>query len=150
MGDTVKATVVTRVTIAAAPAMVFTYLTDLRYHHLWNPQVRHISKHGKLSLGTSFENVSVLLGIEVRSKNVVTKFQPPTELEMTNRIGLVHYKAHFYLKPSGKGTQVVLSTVVTPQSNAFAFATPILKSLARRELQTDMQALKLAVEHQLS
>jgi hypothetical protein len=43
----------------------------------------------------------------------------------------------------------VCATTVSSDNKAFAFAAPVLKALARRELQTDMQALKLAVEHHL-
>lgn len=144
-----KANVITKITIQAPSAQVFRYLSDLKYHHLWNPQVLRISQHGKLKLGSSFKSVSLLLGIEVESSNVVTKFAPPKELEIRNSVGMVQYTAHFWLFPAGQKTLVVLTTEVSSHSNAFAFAPPLLKILARRELQADMQALKIAVENNL-
>lgn len=61
----------------------------------------------------------------------------------------MHYVANFRLQGRGDSTLVTCSTTVTAASAAFAFTAPILKRLARRELQTDMQALKLAVENGL-
>lgn len=68
---------------------------------------------------------------------------------MENKTGLVRYRAHFQLKSKDDYTLVTCATTVSTDARAFAFAAPILTRLARRELQTDMQALKLAVEHQL-
>lgn len=144
-----KASVVTKVTIQASASRVFNYLTDLKYHHLWNPQVLRISQHGKLKLGSSFASTSLLLGVEVESNNVVMKFVYPKELEIQNKVGMVQYTANFKLFQAGGTTLVVLTTEVSSHSKAFAFAPPLLKVLARRELQTDMQALKIAVEHKL-
>lgn len=142
-------TIVTRISIAASPAEVFEYLTNLEYHYLWNPQVHSISTKEQLKLGSEFETTSLVLGVKIKAKNVVTKFIPPKEIEMENNIGAVSYHASFRLAPKGKMTMVVLTTTVSTDSHAFAFTVPILKKLARRELQTDMQALKLAVENQL-
>lgn len=144
-----KTRVVTKVTIEAPATRVFTYLSDLKYHHLWNPQVLRISQHGKLKLDSSFTSISLLLGVKVESENVVTKFVSPKVLEIQNSTGMVQYTANFQLFQADKTTLVVLATDVSTHSNAFAFAPPLLKILAKRELQTDMQALKIAVEHKL-
>lgn len=144
-----KTFVVTQITIASHPSKVFDYLMDLKYHHLWNPQLQSITPIKKLSLGEEYETSSMVLGIKIRAKNVVSKFVSMQELEIQNNTGLVKYRASFKVRPSGNESVVICKTIVSADGEAFAFAKPILKVLARRELQTDMQALKIAVENQL-
>lgn len=144
-----NAHVITRVTIGAAPAAVFHYLINLKRHYLWNPQIQTISTDGMLKLGSVYQTTSQVLGVRIASHNIVTKFSPPKELAIENNTGTVHYQAHFKLRRKGDGTEVVLATTVSADSAAFAFTVPILKRLAHRELQTDMQALKVAVENGL-
>jgi carbon monoxide dehydrogenase subunit G len=148
-GVTMQTQVVTQINIDAKPAAVFEYLTNLKLHHLWNPQVQSISSQGRLALGSEYETRSIVLGVRLKSKNVVTACVKPKELEITNDTGIVKYRARFALKTAGKRTVVSCTTEVSADGEAFAFAKPIMKLLARRELQADMQALKIAVEHQL-
>jgi hypothetical protein len=143
----VQARVVTKVSIAAEPAAVFKYLTDLKYHYLWNPQLQSIEPITKLKEGSTYKTTSVVLGVRINAKNEVTKFVKDKELELINNTGMVKYRASFKLSPKPHKTEVACSIVVSSDSHAYAFATPVLKLLARRELQIDLQSLKLAVEH---
>jgi len=145
-----KALVTSRITIAAKPAKAFRYLTDLKYHQLWNPHLVSIVPLIKLKLGSQYKNVSVLLGVEVKGTNVVTKFKANKELELSNTAGLLQYVVYYRLQSRGQKTLLSCTTAVSSRSNAFAFAAPILEILARRELQTDLSALKIAVEQRLA
>jgi carbon monoxide dehydrogenase subunit G len=138
--------VVTRITVAAPPTAVFSYLSNLEYHRLWNPQVQSFSASGILERGSSYETTSLLFGITIRSRNKVTKCRPPHQLTIENDTGQIHYKADFQLLADADKTVVVCTTDVSAESKSFAFAKPVMKLLARRELQTDLQALKIAVE----
>lgn len=144
-----KARVVTQITIAAGKELVFKYLQDMHYHYLWNPQIQSLKPITKLQIGTKYEAVSQVLGVKITAKNVVTKLQPNTELELENNTGMVHYCTNFTLSTKGQDTVLVCTTAVSSESKAFAFAKPVMERLARRELQTDLQALKIAVEHRL-
>jgi hypothetical protein len=141
--------VTTQVTILAKPSEVFTYLSDLNLHYLWNPQLQNISSTKQLALGTTYQTESQVLGVKIKANNVVTRFKKLKELEITNTTGLVRYKANFKLQANSTPTVLICTTTVSADGEAFAFAKPVLKLLARRELQADMQALKLAVEHKL-
>jgi hypothetical protein len=145
-----KTSVVTQISIKAKPAEVFEYLTNLKYHYLWNPQVQSLSSAESLKLGSEYESVSLVLGVKIRAKNVVSKFTSSKELELENKTGLVKYRASFRLQRAGSSTLLICSTTVSADSEAFAFAKPVLRMLARRELQTDLQALKIAVENKLN
>jgi carbon monoxide dehydrogenase subunit G len=142
-------TIKTQVGIKAPPADVFKYLSDLKYHHLWNPQIQSFSSKERLALGSKYKTESQVLGVKIKSNNEVTKFANPEEIEIANNTGTVKYKANFKLVDKEGGTFLTCSTTVSTDSEAFAFAKPVLKLLARRELQSDLQALKLAVEHRL-
>lgn len=145
-----QVTATTRITIDATPTKVFEYLSDLRYHYLWNPQVQAISMLGKLKLGVTFTAESRVLGVTIRSTNTVTHFKPPRELTIENSFGLVCYTAKFHLAPlSGSMTTVKLNVTLESDTKGFTFTKAVLKQLALRELRTDLQALKVAVENKL-
>ena len=144
-----KATFITKVRIAADQQLVFEYLTDLKYHCLWNPQTRSISSKSKLQLNSRFKTTIIVLGIKIRATNLVTKFHAPSVFEIENTTGTVHYVASFRLRPSFGKTLVTSTTTVFTDSKAFVFTVPIMKRLARQELKTDMQSLKVAVENRL-
>lgn len=146
-----QATVATKLTIAASPTEVFEYLADLKYHYLWNPQVRTISHQQKLKLGIQYKTESTVLGTTIKATNTVKVFKPPHEMVLENPLGSVCYTAKFRLTPHDKGkkTLIKLSVELSTEHKAYAFTVPILKQLALRELRTDLQALKIAVENKL-
>ena len=144
-----KANVVSRITIAASRAETFRYLADLKYLHLWNPHLRSVSPINKIKLGSRYKSLSVVLGVDVRGDNRVTKFIGGKELEIENSTGTLHYLVNYKLLNDRGRTKLVCSTAVSAKGDAFAFVAPVLKLLARRELQSDLQALKIVVEQGL-
>lgn len=145
-----KANIVTQITVSAPIKEVFRYLTDLKYVRLWNPQVKHVSSKKVLKLHSTYKTVSEVLGITIEAENVVTKYARDAELQIENKTGTIRYTANFRLAPRDKGgVLLVCAATVASYNRAFAFTEPVLKLLARRELQTDLQALKIAVENQI-
>jgi hypothetical protein len=61
----------------------------------------------------------------------------------------VLYKAVFRLRPVAGKTTVQLAATLSTDSSFYTFTVPILRQLALRELCTDLQALKIAVENDL-
>lgn len=145
-----EARVVARISIEASPAEIFTYLTNLKYHFLWNPHLRSVKPITILKLGVKYNSSSWLLGVKVHGTNVVTKLTPNKEIELKNSTGALSYLVNYQLRVDQKRTFVFCRTIVASDSQAFAFTTPLLKLLARRELQSDLQALKIAVEQKLT
>jgi hypothetical protein len=144
-----QARVTTQITIAASPAEVFAYLIDLKRHFLWNPHLHSITPQVLLTPGLTYKSSSLLLGVKVSGLNRVTKLVKERELELENDTGALHYRVNYLLRRRHNTTLLICATRVSGESQAFAFATPVLKLLARRELQADLQALKIAVEQQL-
>jgi hypothetical protein len=151
MGDTaMDVRVVTRITINASAKDVFCYLSNLQYHYIWNPHMRKVKPIAELKRGMVYVSENVLLGVRVTNVNKVAKFSRNKEIELVNNKGQIQYRINYLLVPQEGKTQVVCTTNVTAVSNYFSFAKPALRMIAKRELQTDMQALKLAVEHKLN
>lgn len=145
-----EVSVVTRITIDAPPSEVFRYLTDLKLHYLWNPQLRKVSPLIMLSKGATYRSESTVLGVNLHGHIKVTRFTKDRELALNNEQGQVHYRVNFILQAVDRRTQVICKTTAITHNGYFAFAKPVLKLIARRELQSDLQGLKLAVEHHLT
>ena len=145
----VKVHVVAKVTIDASPADVFKYLTNLKYHFLWNPHLRKVSSVKTLKLGTEYRSASMLLGVKVEGRNLVTKFSKNQEFELENKTSLIRYKVNHALRAQGDKTLLTCTTSVYTDNEIFNFAKSVPRLLARRELQADLQSLKIAVEQHL-
>lgn len=141
-----NARVVARVTIKATATQVFDRLVDLESHFLWNPHLQEIAPVMKLKQGAEYTTSSLLLGVRVHSNITVTQLTPRQRLELINDTGTLQYKVVYQLQKHTIGTTVVCTTTISTDKQAFAFTKPILKLLAQRELQTDLQALKHLVE----
>jgi hypothetical protein len=148
-GRGVGVSVVTKVLIDASQVEVFKYLAHLNYHLLWNPHIYSITPLTALKLGTRYESESLILGVSNKSTNEVIKFVALSELELENKLGAIHYRINFRLSLKATKTMIVCSTTVSTESKAFTYTAPILKRLVKRELQSDMQALKIAIEDRL-
>lgn len=144
-----KASVAARLTIRASAAEVFFYLKEVESHPLWNPRLQSVSPLKTLRLGSTYTSENTLLGIKVTSSNTVTKFTANKEFEIKNDAGILHYTANYKLAPKDKQTIVICNTEVYSDKDAFRLAAPMLKLLARREIQTDLHLLKLVVEDSL-
>ena len=102
-----------------------------------------------MKTGMRYETTSLVLGVKVHGTNIVTKCLPNRRLEFRNVSGVLHWQVAYELRQQANRVTVQCTTEVSSQSKQFAFTKPVLKLLAKRELQTDMQALKIAVEQRL-
>ena len=141
--------VVTRVTINASPKAVFKYMRDLKYHYLWNPHIESLKPLQTLKKGAQYTAKSIVFGRRLETPNTVTVFIENKELEVENVTGMIRYRVNYSLLPTDTSTVVRCDIEVTAESDAFAFAKPVLRLMTRRELQSDLQALKVAVEEKL-
>jgi uncharacterized protein YndB with AHSA1/START domain len=139
-----------QVTIDATPSEVFKYLRDPRRHRLWNPHLQSITGNKPFVKGSTYKTTSLLLGVKLVSTNTVTACEPDTLLEIRNAEAALEFRVTYMLEPSTEGTLLKCVTEVASTSHAFAFTRPVLRMLAKRELQSDLQALKIAVEQKLS
>jgi hypothetical protein len=141
-----KASVTSQVSIAAKTWQVFRYIADPELHYLWNPHLRTISAAGKLQLGTTYSTTSLMLGTKIENDNRITKFEQDALIEIQSNGGTIEFCVEYRLRKYKTQTLLECNTTVVANGKAFAFAKPVLKLLAQRELQSDLQALKIAVE----
>lgn len=145
-----KISVRTRINIKAPPNDVFKYISETKYFYIWNPALRDITGAKKLGLGKAYDTTSVVLkDLEIKSHNIVVEFQPGKSLGLQNQMGTVKYASVFNLTDKGSHTLLTLKLDIVTESQIFGLTMPVLKRLANRELQTDMQALKIAVEDKI-
>jgi hypothetical protein len=69
---------------------------------------------------------------------------------MINQTGLIHYRVNYSLSSNSQQTKIICNTTIETYQKPLHFAAPILSVLAKRELQSDLQALKVAVEKNIS
>jgi carbon monoxide dehydrogenase subunit G len=142
-----KARVKTQTVIAAKPSAVFKYLSHTKYHKLWNQPIQSIEPIAQLESGSEYVTVVHILGVRNKAMNHVTKYKQDDEIQIENKTGMLQYSVNYRLSPEKGGTKLTCTTSVAATGKAFAFARPLLEHLARRELNTDLKALKHAVEN---
>ncbi|MFI5270850.1 MAG: SRPBCC family protein [Candidatus Saccharimonadales bacterium] len=146
----IKVTIKTKVTISAEPSIVFRYLKELKYHYLWNPHIQKISPITSLSAGLEYKSESILLGVRVKGVNRVIKVVENREIQLENKTGTIQYQVKYYLSKHQKDKTKLLYTItVNTDNKIFAYSAEIIKILAKRELRSDMEALKIASENRL-
>jgi hypothetical protein len=87
-----------------------------------------------------------MLGTKIENDNRITKFEQDALIEIQSNGGTIEFCVEYRLRKYKTQTLLECNTTVVANGKAFAFAKPVLKLLAQRELQSDLQALKIAVE----
>lgn len=85
--------IVTRVTIKSSPKEVFKYLSNTKYHFLWNPHLQTLTPVQKLKKGSRYKTTILLLGVRVDGHNEVSRLELNKELEIRNSSGMIKYCA---------------------------------------------------------
>jgi len=138
------------IVIKAPASEVFKYLADLHYHYLWNPNLRDIVNPRILSLGDTYQTKTIIFNKNViESSNVIYQFKTNKIIAMENKLGLVKYKCIFTLNEDKGTTKVTTRIDIITETKLFGLTATVLKRLANNELQSDLAALKIAVENKL-
>lgn len=132
--------------IAASPARVFEWLTDLDRMPLWSSGLLEVKRRGKMQPGIVFETRSNVMGQVTSATAEVRSLTPERELELINNTGAILYRAVYRLIPSDDQTELILWCQIEPRSRVFQLARPLIESLAATRLQADMNMLKALIE----
>lgn len=125
-------------------------MKELKYHYLWNPHIQKITPITSLSRGLVYKSESILLGVRVKGVNKVIKVIENEEIQLENKAGTIKYQVKYYLSKYQKDKTKLLYTITLNTDNKiFAYSAEIIKILAKQELRSDMQALKIASENRL-
>ena len=99
-----------------------------------------------LQEGMEYRVTNTLFGMKTSGRVRVKKLIRPTRLDLISTTGMLEFTVSYQLAKKGTGTLLTCRTSVSTESKAFAFAKPMMHLLARRELQADLEELKLLVE----
>ena len=120
------ATVERTVTVDQPIEKVWAYLSDFRSTEEWDPPtVRTERTSGDGGVGTTYHNVSKLLGTEQEVDYRVTEYVENARLQLAGDAGSVKLRDTITLEPSGGGTAVTYHAEFTP-AGAAKLATPLL------------------------
>ncbi len=114
------------VTVDQPPEKVWAYLSDFRSTEDWDPPtVRTERTSGDGGVGTTYHNVSKLLGSEQEVEYRVTEFVEGSRLQLAGDAGSIQLLDTITVEPSGTGTAVTYHAEFTPQG-ATKLATPVM------------------------
>lgn len=100
-------------------AKVWTYLSDFRNTEEWDPPtVTTTRTSGDGGVGTTYHNVSKLLGSEQEVDYVVTQFDAERTLQLEGDAGSIKLLDTITFEPSGSGTAVTYHAEFDPQGPA--------------------------------
>lgn len=140
-------TVVSEILINSTPERVFSLLSVLKNHYLWNPSLKKLSSEGALKLGSHYEADSLILKkTSVKSRTIIESFEPNKSITFKSRMGTINYTQHFSLNSQNNQTLLHTEVNILTKSQPFGLTVPVLKELANTELNTDLSLLKIAAE----
>ncbi len=114
------------VTVDTAPGTVWDYLSDFRTTEQWDPPtVRTERTSGDGGVGTTYHNVSKLLGSEQEVDYVVTEYVEGSRLQLAGDAGSIKLLDTITVEPHGTGTSVTYHAEFTPEGAA-KLATPVM------------------------
>ena len=130
------------------PAKVWAYLSDFRTSEEWDPPtVSTVRTSGDGGVGTTYHNVSKILGTEQDVDYVVTEYVEGSRLQLAGDAGSIKLLDTITVEQEGSGTSVTYHAEFDPQGAA-KLAEPVLpvalKLLADKvaaSLEEKLQAL---------
>jgi carbon monoxide dehydrogenase subunit G len=132
--------------VAASPEAVFGILTDVARHVEWatGPSAIRKLSDNPARLGTTWLQVSRLLGREMEGEARVNVFEPNRKFGFTSTKPLKG-QITFSLEAQADGTRVTIDLDIEPPLFA-AFAGSVIAGAAQEQLNRDLRALKARTE----
>lgn len=110
---------------------------------LWNTGVIHISSTGKMTEGMLYETRSAALGQQITAKIRVDRLSEPEQIVIHNDTGAVVFMVTYDLlsKPRNH-CHLVCTMDFDLKGIAWQFAHPVIESIAKTRLSSDLQTLR--------
>lgn len=147
-GRSKTVSIVTSISIARAPAVVWPYLVDWERLGEWMREASDIRVTGGLREGVGVEAEATIgiAGIRTRDPIRVTRWEPPSVLEIAH-LGWVKGTGYMELSPSEAGTDLFWREEYRPPWGPLGrIGMRLLRPVMRRVFQRDLRALKELVE----
>jgi uncharacterized protein YndB with AHSA1/START domain len=134
--------------VEAPPRRVFSLFAKPTEHFRWSGGLQY-SSATVLQTGTNYETRHVMLGQEIKGRNVVLAMSPDNLFEIMNTTGPIAYHVTYSLIKTGSGTTVTCNTDIESRHVAFNLAAPVFEMMVEAQLQRDLDSIKDAAEADL-
>ena len=126
---------------------VFAYVTDPTKAPEWSSLTleSRLEGGGPIGVGSRIRAIGKFLGRRVESTAEVTRYEAPTIFSMREISGPGHLEIERQLESVGKGTRY-RSRLAGEAGGLFKLADPIVASLMKRAVETDLHTLKTLLE----
>jgi uncharacterized protein YndB with AHSA1/START domain len=129
---------------------VFAYVTDPTKTPEWSSLVLECSLEGSghIGVGSRIRTTGKFLGRKLESTAEVIEFDSPHKFALRETSGSSHLVVERRLESIGEGTRY-RSRLVGESGGMFKLADPIVATLVKRTVETDLQTLKVLLEAQV-
>jgi hypothetical protein len=136
-----------RIVIQRAVRDVFTYMVDFQHEPEWNPLVLAAmqTSTGPVQVGTTFHDVSRILGRRLESNYAVTRYDPGEQFAIASTSGPLSFTLQYTFTPVCGGTELV-GTAEVELPGILRLAQPLLIQTVRHQLATGLQRIKCRLE----
>jgi hypothetical protein len=136
-----------RVVIQRAVTDVFTYMVDFQHEPEWNPLVLEVmqTEAGPVRIGTTFHDVSRVLGMRVESNYEVTRYDPGEHFAIRSTSGPLSFTLQYTFAPVSGGTELVGTAEVEPRG-MLRWAEPLLARMIRDQVEAGLHRVKQRLE----
>jgi uncharacterized membrane protein len=140
--------VVTSIIVRRPPADVWPFLVDWERLDRWMEDIRsvRVTSPRREGIGVEAEATVRIGGITTRDRIKVTRWEPPTVLEIAH-LGWIRGAGHMELVPTDAGSRLVWTeTLVPPWGIVGAAGIRLFRPLLRRVFTRDLGRLRKLVE----
>ncbi len=128
---------------------VFAFMADIEKQALWAGPVSESrqTSEGPLGVGTTYTQVTHLLGRRMESNFEVTEYEPNRKFSSKTTSGPMEIQSTLTVEAADGGTKVNLVAAVET-GGFFRLAEPVFVSTVKRQVATDIRTLKDLLEGQ--
>lgn len=134
--------VTTSVEVAAAPEVVFAYISDAANNPQWQSGMvsARWTSDGSIGVGSTYDQVATFLGRTIESTFEVEAFEPGRMIRASSTGGSFPITFTRIVEPAGDGSRV--SAVISGDASGFfRLAEPILRAMVQRSVARDYETL---------
>lgn len=137
------------VTVNRPAQEAFEYTSNYENVSTWQALVMNVRKtsDGPIGQGTTIVSRIKFLGAQFDVPTETTEWDPPRSFAVRNTGGPLPISMRFSFTPEGDSTQVTMDYEMD-LGGLFQIATPLLEPVVRRQMQSDLDALKAVLESQ--
>jgi hypothetical protein len=126
---------------------VFTYMADFEHEPEWNPVVMKTQKTsaGPLGVGTTYREVTRILGRRLEGTYEVTAFEHPTTFGIRSTSGPLAFAVHYTFQPVPGGTRFTGAGEVHPHG-PLRLLEPLLARVIGGQIEAGLRRVKARLE----